>query len=129
MSTYVNLTIPVKITDEDIDDIMSIALDGGVTAAWCASACPAGEYLGEYASDQISRGGTLIFTDIEEDEQYELTKDKLIKGITTFLCNAGDGRYLEPDELANMRINTLQIDAIDADAILQYALFGEIIYG
>ena len=46
----------VKISQQDIDDIMVCALEGGISY-WCCEAEVIGEYLGEYASDQISRGG------------------------------------------------------------------------
>ena len=52
-----NLKMDVTINQRDIDDIMSIALEGGITY-WCSYVeVVGGEYLGEYASDQISRGG------------------------------------------------------------------------
>lgn len=42
--------IRVELTQEDIDDIMVGALEGGITY-WCSEASPeGGEYLGEYAS-------------------------------------------------------------------------------
>ena len=65
------------ISDEDIDEIMSAALDGGITY-WCGRAKVVGEYLGEYASEQISRDGVLKLYDIEEPKAvYELTLDWL----------------------------------------------------
>ena len=43
---------------------MATALDGGITY-WCNKAEVIGGYLGEYASDQISRGGKLKLYDYE----------------------------------------------------------------
>ena len=52
--------------------------------------------------------------DIEdEDETWELTLDKLLKGIGRELTNG----------------MTIEDIADDADAALQYALFDEIVYG
>lgn len=45
----------LEITDEDIDVILSMALDGGITH-WYSKVEVVGEYLGKYTSDQISRG-------------------------------------------------------------------------
>ena len=59
---------------------MCTALEGGINY-WCCKAEVVGEYLGEYASEQISRGGELKLYDAEEDEVYTLTLDKLLKGI------------------------------------------------
>lgn len=56
----VKVEIRVELTQQDIDDIMVAALEGGINY-WCdEAAVEGGEYLGKYASDQISRGGTLL---------------------------------------------------------------------
>ena len=44
--------LDVRVSNEDIDDIMVSALEGGINY-WCRKAEVKGEYLGEYASDQI----------------------------------------------------------------------------
>ncbi len=66
---------PQRFCDKDIDDIMCAALEGGITY-WCSRAEVVGEYLGEYASEQISKGGELRLYDCESDEVYTLTLDK-----------------------------------------------------
>lgn len=121
-----NLKIDVTINQRDIDDIMSIALEGGITY-WCDRAeVIGGEYLGEYASDQISRGGKLKLYDAEENKQYTLTLPKLLKGIEAFIeWDRGDHELVTHDK----RIDVSRIDAEIADQIIQLALFGEIIYG
>lgn len=54
----------VEVTNQDIDDIMCTALEGGITY-WCRRAeVVGGKYLGEYAHEQISRGGEVAY--IEE---------------------------------------------------------------
>lgn len=55
------------VTPQDIDDIMVTALEGGINY-WCRKAKVVGEYLGECASDQISRGGSLILYDAESSD-------------------------------------------------------------
>ena len=50
--------ISVRISTEDIDDIVTTALEGGI-CYWCRRAEVKGKYLGEFASEQISRGGVL----------------------------------------------------------------------
>ena len=55
MDTVVlKLELEVVVTQEDIDDIMAGALEGGINY-WCGEAEVVGNYLGEYASEQISR--------------------------------------------------------------------------
>lgn len=120
----VSAVFNLVISDEDIDDIMSAALDGGITY-WCGRAEVVGEYLGEYASEQISRGGTLKLYDIEEPKTvYELTLDKFLMGLRLWIENE---RAFSLTEAGRLDIG--QIDAAAADTIIQYALFCDIVYG
>lgn len=119
----VSAVINFVVSDEDIDDIMSAALDGGITY-WCCKAEVVGEYLGEYASEQISRGGTLKFYDIEDGTVSELTLDKFLNGLRLWIENE---RAFELTDAG--RLDVGQIDALAADAIIQYALFNDVIFG
>ena len=111
------------VSDEDIDDIMSAALDGGITY-WCGKAEVVGDYYGEYASEQISWGGTLKLYDIEDNNVYELTLAKFLMGLRLWIENE---RVFELTDAG--RLDICQIDAAAADAIIQYALFSDIVYG
>ena len=109
---------------EDIDDIMSAAMDGGITY-WCGRTEVVGEYRGEYASEQISRGGTLKLYDIEEPKTvYELTLEKFLTGLRLWIENERAFTLTEGG-----RLDVGQIDAAAADTIIQYALFSDIVYG
>lgn len=115
----------IKVTQEDIDDIMCSAFEGGITY-WCDSAEVVGDYLGEYASEQISRGGLLILHDAEDDEEYDLDLNQLLNGIK----QAYEGNYFAEYEWCDGKtIDTCQVDAEVADVIVQLALFDEVIYG
>ena len=119
----VSATVSFEITSQDIDDIMSSALDGGI-AYWCGRAEVVEEYLGEYASDQISRGGSLLLYDIEDGNSFELTLEKFLNGLQLWVEN------IRSFSLAfDGRLDMNEIDADVADAIVQYALFNEIVYG
>ena len=111
----------LEITDEDIDVILSMALDGGITH-WYSKVEVVGEYLGKYTSDQISRGGILILHDMEDGKRYELTREKLLSGLQ---------KYLQEHSavICGQGIDTGEIDALEADRIVQLALFEEVIYG
>lgn len=114
------------VTDEDIDDIMCSAFEGGITY-WCGRVEVVGDYLGEYASEQISRNGELILWDFEnDDESYRLDKEMLLKGIELAITNRD---YEEYEWYENGVLNCAQVDADVADCIVQYALFGEIMFG
>lgn len=54
----VHAELVVRPTGQDVDDIMVSALEGGI-CYWCDRVTVEGQYLGKYASEQISRGGTL----------------------------------------------------------------------
>lgn len=127
-SELLDITTNVLVTDEDIDDIMESALSAGITY-WCNKVKVEGDYLGEYASEQISRGGNLKIYDFVDEAVYTLTKHKFMEGLK---------KYLEDPLYKNtlckiahekrFRINSFMIDGPSADMIIQYALFGEIIY-
>ena len=125
MKTFdIEIKMNVKLTDEDIDDIMCAVLEGGISY-WCRKAEVVGKYLGEYASEQISRGGTLLLHDAEEDEVYKLTLEKFIKGFELWVA----GGYDTYGAVCEGVVDTGEIDAEKADQICQLALFGEIIFG
>jgi len=107
----------------DIDDIMSAALEGGINY-WCGEAIikkiPE-EHKDdiEFASEVISRDGELLLKDKETPESWILTKEKFSQGFKKF-C---EERAVNPDQVIE------DCDADDADCIIQYALFNEIVFG
>ena len=114
--------IKVNLTQQDIDDIMVTALEGGINY-WCRKAEVVGEYLGKCASDQISRGGSLILHDAESSDKWELTLEKFLEGVKRYF---EDGYHVQVDDGC---IDAGDIDAGDADCIVQFALFGEVQFG
>lgn len=121
----VEVSRTLTLMQEDVDDIMVSALEGGITY-WCCEAEVVGEYLGEYGSEQISRGGVLKLHDAESDDVWELTLDKFLKGVKLWYEN-GDDRYdaVQPDG----HVDPCEVDGEMADMIVQYALFGEVQFG
>ena len=120
--TYeVKAEITVNLAQQDIDDIMVTALEGGI-AHWCCHAETVGNRLGEYASDQISRGGSLVLYDAESSDKWELTLEKFLNGVKLYL---EEGCHVQVED---NRIDTGDIDANDADCIIQFALFGEAVF-
>ena len=121
----VEFKMDLTVTGEDIDDIMCTALEGGITY-WCASVEVIESKEGIYAHEQIRRGGKLKLYDAESDDTWILTRDMLLEGIKRWAefggdpCNAICG---------NGTLDTCEIDADVADQIVQYALFGEVVFG
>lgn len=126
LKEVLNVTFSVVVTPEDIDDIMVSALEGGITH-WCNEAEVVGEYLGEYGSDQISRGGTLKLHVWGSNEVHELTKEKFLKGLEKYVKNPIYSDFLEFVD-HEVRLDTGYADADAADAIIQYALFSELVF-
>lgn len=113
--------ISIDISQQDIDDIMVCALEGGISY-WCSKVEVVGEYLCEY-SGQISRGGKLILHDSESDDRWTLTRADFLNGLKRYIESGG---HIIFDEGC---IDTSKIDAYDADCIVQLALFGDIVFG
>ena len=122
----VKVEMEIILSMEDIDDIMCGALEGGITY-WCNRAEVVGEYLGEYGSEQISRGGILKLHDMEAEKIYELTKEKFLKGVELWAKNPVGCNCMEQID-GKIRLDTCNADAVVCDAIIQYAIFGEVIY-
>lgn len=124
-----NYTVEINkkytVTPQDIDDIMVAALEGGINY-WCRKAAVVGEYLGEYASEQISRGGSLILYDAESSDHWELDLEKLLNGIQKTI---EDGWFDDYDWYVDGELDCGQIDGDVADTIVQFALFDDIIFG
>ena len=116
--------LEIKLTSEDIDDIMCAALEGGITY-WACKCDVIGDYLGEYAHEQISRGGMLKIYDSEIEDKYWLTLEKLLKGIKIWIESGYDINGV----VSGNTIDVCQVDAVAADGIVQCAIFGDIVYG
>jgi len=116
---------------EDINDLIVAALEGGINY-WCRKAVikldadknyigvePEDQEKVTYASDVIGYNGVLILYDAESSDKWELDLEKMLKGIAMHCEN----RNIALSDLLDNH------DADDADAIVQYACFGEIVFG
>lgn len=123
---FLNVEMPIRVTGEDVDDIMAGALDGGISY-WCDNVEVLGRYLGEYASEQISRGEKLILHDVESEKDYCLGLQSVLNGIELWAKNSvGNNCLIQKD--GKLMIDCCNADEIVCDAIIQYAIFGEVIY-
>lgn len=81
--------------------------------------------LGEYAHEQIARGGSLMLYDAESSDKWELTLDKFLRGLVQAI---EDGVPVAIDA-GSGSIDPSEVDADGADMIIQYALFEEVVFG
>jgi len=124
----VRVSMEVKLTQQDVDDIVCTALEGGITY-WADKAVVVGEYLGEYASEQISRGGKLRIRTMEPFDKnntrwYELDIEKFLQGFRLWVENG----YDECNAVSGGQVDCCEIDGCTADCVIQLALFGEVVY-
>lgn len=129
------LQTEVTVTNKDIDDIMCTALEGGINY-WATEAEVVGEYRGKWAHEQISRGGELVIHldepfDDDDTEAYTLDKANFLRGLRMYLEDPEKPyNIVEFDkETGKNVIDTGEVDAVVADVIIQYALFGEVVFG
>jgi len=115
--------VHIVIPDIFLDDILTTAFEGG-SNYWLDSVSiqnkPDTPHKNLFNSEIISMGGAL-YCDSEDNGRAVLTKGKLLKAVQWFIETSIEGQ------------NNLGVledhDAQDADTILQYALFGEVVYG
>jgi len=110
-------TVTQYVSQGLVDDLICTAFEGG-----CAEWIDRIQVINKpadiaYSSDALTRGGHYVFT--VDDEKHELTLEKFIKGLELFHATTGK----TPQELGEDH------DADDSDMIMQYALFGEYVYG
>lgn len=124
---YIKIGKDVIVTNQDIDDIMATALEGGITY-WCDRAVVVGDYYGEYASEQISRDGILLLSDFEGEDIYDLNKAIFLMGLESYLNDPDKPYDIMEDTADGKGIDTCMVDGVVADMIIQYSIFGEVIY-
>ena len=108
---------PIEVTEDHLDSILTGAFEGG-SNYWIAKVeVKKDDFKGKvYASESVAAGGELyIYT--TDDAKYLLSKSSIIMGLQ---------QYLDTSKLKNWPDGG---DAETDDLILQYALFGEVVYG
>jgi len=133
-SRTIKVELLLKITDEDLCDIVCTAIEGGI-GYWARLDNTREEWLefekeefkdltvDEIATRILLNGKSLYLIDREDKNTvFELNLTKLLYGIQETIAN--DSSLLEDGEL-----DTCNVDGEVADTIIQYAIFGELVYG
>lgn len=111
---------PTTISQQQVDDLLCSAFEGGITY-WCDNAEVQGEWPegATYAHETLTRGSRIILHDMEDDDTCSLTLAKFLEGIVKAAAHARQDvhTFLEDH------------DADSADWAVQYAVFGELVYG
>jgi hypothetical protein len=124
------VNVPVALDGKFIEGVLVGAFEGG-SNYWIAHRgvkITKDVEIARYASEVVALGGEIEITDGEEEDEegnpvvYTLTRDKMVEGYTKYVAWCIEkGRNIQTPE------NT--IDACEDDIILQFALFGDVIYG
>lgn len=128
MKTY-RINKPIKLTEEDLSDILCSCIEGG--SSYWAQIQNYGEQWDEVEKelpedhtieDHIialwHKGYPLHILDCEEGKEYFIHLDDFLKGIQSAI---NDGVWDGED--------TYDVDGCVGDCIMQYAVFGEVVYG
>ena len=119
------IKITKEFTDEDMEGIVVTALEGGIGYWACLDNTgkvwndqPDDTPISEYAWKILKAGGELLFLDEDDDgAEYHLDLQTLLYGIEKSIASGTwDG---------DMDILDVEV----ADAIFQYAIFDDIVYG
>ena len=115
------ITVSITVSNYNLDCILDTCFEGGSVDWIDRIKVVDDDYKGaRYGSEVISHDGEIkVFVD--EGTPHHLTKTKLLQGCQLYVNgHKGVGsRRWRPDDF----------DAEDTDIILQYALFGEVVYG
>lgn len=108
----------IKITEQEIEDIMVTALEGGINY-WCDKVeiknNPTNK---DHASEVIAYGGELILH--VEGKQWILNREMVLRGIE---------KAMDHFKYDSFKKFMDEHDATTADVIIQFAIFYEIIFG
>jgi len=119
------IEITKQVTEENINSIICTAFESDSINYWVEYVetdtehwkdRPKGEYLSSWATKIILEEKEILLKEEGEEELLSLTLKKLLKGIKLNIVNRPFDCDLE------------DMDATTVDCIIQYALFGEVVY-
>lgn len=134
--TKITIGYEVELDDQFFEDLIVTAFEGGsnywvdhVEIKHPNGDKPKGEPVSVWAASALNNGGTVIFFIDEEGDQHDsppisLNKDMLVKGVQMWAKEFPDHVTID-----NGQIDMGNTDADDADAIIQFALFDDLVFG
>lgn len=117
----IEITTSFVVTRQDVDYLLVAALEGGITY-WCDKVEIVGDWPEDahFASECLSRNRNLMIHDYEEDTWHTLTLESFLEGIKNAMNDFGVSSFEQFMD---------DHDAGVADVIVQWAIFGEVLYG
>ena len=131
-SFEVHAEIVVKLTEEDVTDIICTALEGGI-GYWCCldntsdayENAPYDEPVSITAAKIMLGGGSLDLIDEEDGGTHRLDIEALMRGFRVWI-EKGYDRW---NVVCGQSVDLCNLDGPGADGIIQCALFGDLVYG
>lgn len=125
----VELTKKITLTEEDLSDILCSCIEGG-SNYWAQiqnygkdweeveKTLPEGHTIEDHIMAMWNKGYDLVILDVEEDELHYIPFTRFIDAIQSVI---NDGTWETGD--------IWDVDGYVGDCIMQYATFGEVVYG
>lgn len=136
MSENVIVHVPIELDDEFFEYLICDMFEGG-SNYWIDKVSinhpdgkkPKGVPMSTWASDALNKGGSLTILPQEWDEgTLTIGKGNIVTGITMWINNHPKSVSIVHERGKNC-IDAGNIDADESDCILQYAMFGQLIFG
>ena len=131
------VNIEVELSVQDMIDLLCTAFEGGVNY-WVTSILgeggdtgklPEGRTKIEHEYEWLAVGGSLKIGYDDEERLYRyLDQDKLQKGLQQWIYRNSVQVYYD-GALRDTALDLCNIHAGDADEIVQFALFGKLVFG
>jgi hypothetical protein len=130
MTETITIQVPVELDNQFFEDIVVTMLEGGsnywvdhITINHPEGEKPKGVPVAIWAASAINKGGYITIFVQHEGDAHDLppgniNKEILVSGVQQWINN----HKIPPEAIENY-------DADDADAILQYARFGKLVFG
>jgi hypothetical protein len=127
----------LELDDEFFEDIITCMFEGGsnywikyITINHPDGKKPSETPNSTWSADALNKGGTVIVFAHDAELGSVLTRAKLVSGIKGWMItHKGRASIINSSKSGELTLDAGDIDAAEADAILQYALFGKLIYG
>ena len=119
-ATTYNIPTIATVTQQQVDDLLCTAFEGGITY-WCDSADVIGSFPegAAYTHETLTRGASIALHDSEGEANYILYIEDFLKGIGMA------ANHWKQDIVTFLEDH----DADSADSAVQFAIFGELVYG
>lgn len=129
----INVTVKQELNDNRVADLICAGFEGGIgywarvtgykkpekVFEWDLSSTLGGQVY-RYVQYPMSEGGAVLMQDTENDDQWELNREKILAGLAAMAS-----KY--PRHWRNFMDE--QEDSETGDVFIQCCLFGELVYG